>query len=105
MVEDYYLLQGSVWGRLGAEVTAVEFLNSIGGIGIDGEVSKTFQRVLGKQGIKFKLGHKVTGAQQEGANISVSIENAKDPSNKEKVRRLELYHCFNSRMSCIGSVV
>ncbi|PSN43850.1 Dihydrolipoyl dehydrogenase [Blattella germanica] len=60
---------GSVWGRLGAEVTAVEFLNSIGGVGIDGEVSKTFQRVLGKQGMKFKLGHKVTGASREGGTI------------------------------------
>jgi dihydrolipoamide dehydrogenase len=76
---------------LGAEVTAVEFLNSIGGVGIDGEVSKTFQRVLGKQGMKFKLGHKVTGARQEGGGIRVSIENAKDPSKKEEVRRLELH--------------
>jgi len=71
---------------LGAEVTAVEFLNSIGGVGIDGEVSKTFQRVLGKQGIKFKLGHKVTGASKEGEIIRVSIENVKDPSKKEEVR-------------------
>jgi dihydrolipoamide dehydrogenase len=85
------LFQGSVWGRLGAEVTAVEFLNSIGGVGIDGEVSKTFQRVLGKQGMKFKLGHKVTGARQEGGGIKVSIENAKDPSKKEEVRTLELH--------------
>lgn len=85
------MFQGSVWGRLGAEVTAVEFLNSIGGVGIDGEVSKTFQRVLGKQGMKFKLGHKVTGARQEGGGIKVSIENAKDPSKKEEVRTLELH--------------
>lgn len=83
------LLQGSVWGRLGAEVTAVEFLNSIGGVGIDGEVSKTFQRVLGKQGMKFKLGHKVTSARREGSNIKVSIENAKDPSKKEEVRMFD----------------
>lgn len=69
-------------------MTAVEFLNSIGGVGIDGEVSKTFQRVLGKQGMKFKLGHKVTGACQEGGGIKVSIENAKDPSKKEEVRSL-----------------
>jgi dihydrolipoamide dehydrogenase len=71
---------------LGSEVTAVEFLNSIGGVGIDGEVAKTFQRTLGKQGIKFKLGHKVTGARQESGIIRVSIENVKDPSNKEEVR-------------------
>lgn len=43
-------VQGSVWGRLGAQVTAVEFLGTIGGLGIDGEVSKTFQRILAKQG-------------------------------------------------------
>jgi len=71
---------------LGAEVTAVEFLNSVGGVGIDGEVSKTFQRVLGKQGMKFKLGHKVTGASKDGEVIRVNIENVKDPSKKEEVR-------------------
>jgi len=71
---------------LGAEVTAVEFLSSIGGVGIDGEVAKTFQRVLGKQGIKFKLGHRVTGASREGEIIRVSVENVKDPSTKEEVR-------------------
>ena len=71
---------------MGSEVTAVEFLNSVGGVGIDGEVSKTFQRTLGKQGMKFKLGHKVTGAQREGGIIRVNIENVKDPSKKEEVR-------------------
>jgi len=88
---------GSVWGRLGAEVTAVEFLNSIGGIGIDGEVSKTFQRVLGKQGIKFKLGHKVTGASKEGEIIRVSIENVKDPSKKEELDCDVLLVCVGRR--------
>lgn len=47
---------GSVWSRLGAEVTAVDFLDVIGGIGMDGEVSKSFQKILAKQGLKFKLG-------------------------------------------------
>lgn len=47
---------GSVWSRLGAEVTAVDFLDVIGGIGMDGEVAKSFQKILGKQGLKFKLG-------------------------------------------------
>ena len=49
------LEMGSVWSRLGAEVTVVEFLGSIGGVGIDEEVSKQFQRLLAKQGLKFKL--------------------------------------------------
>lgn len=47
---------GSVWSRLGAEVTAIDFLDVIGGVGMDGEVSKSFQKILAKQGLKFKLG-------------------------------------------------
>ena len=49
---------GSVWRRLGAEVTVVEFLDRILP-GMDGEVAKQFQRMLEKQGFKFHLGHKV----------------------------------------------
>ena len=48
-----------MWGRLGAEVTVVEFLGSIGGVGIDQDTAKNFQRLLQKQGIKFKLNTKV----------------------------------------------
>ena len=55
-------LQGSVWQRLGSKVTAVEFLGHVGGMGIDMEISKNFQRILQKQGVKFKLGTKVMGA-------------------------------------------
>merc|ERR1712212_1246296 len=69
---------GSVWSRLGAEVTAVEFLNSIGGVGIDGEMAKAFQRILTKQGIKFKLGTKVLGATRTGTGVDVEIENVKN---------------------------
>ena len=50
---------GSVWSRLGAEVTLVEFLGFVGGMGIDAEVSKTLQRSLTKHGLKFKLNTKV----------------------------------------------
>ncbi|KAH8021885.1 hypothetical protein HPB51_018734 [Rhipicephalus microplus] len=50
---------GSVWSRLGAQVTAVEFLGHIGGMGIDMEISKNFQRILTKQGLKFKLSTKL----------------------------------------------
>lgn len=56
------ILQGSVWQRLGSNVTAVEFLGHVGGMGIDMEISKNFQRILQKQGLKFKLGTKVLGA-------------------------------------------
>jgi dihydrolipoamide dehydrogenase len=76
---------GSVWSRLGAEVTAVEFLDTIGGVGIDGEVSKAFQKILAKQGIKFKLGTKVTGAQKSGGGVTVSVESVKD-GKTEQVR-------------------
>ena len=51
---------GSVWHRLGARVTVVEFLDRILP-GMDGEVAKQFQRILEKQGFAFKLGAKVTG--------------------------------------------
>lgn len=54
--------QGSVWQRLGSKVTAVEFLSHVGGMGIDMEISKNFQRILQKQGVKFKLSTKVMGA-------------------------------------------
>lgn len=43
-------------------MTAVEFLGHVGGLGIDMEISKNFQRILQKQGLKFKLNTKVTGA-------------------------------------------
>lgn len=88
---------GSVWSRLGAEVTAVEFLSSIGGVGIDGEVSKAFQKILAKQKINFKLGTKVTGASKTGGNIKVSVENVKDPSKKEELDCDVLLVCVGRR--------
>lgn len=75
---------GSVWSRLGANVTAIDFLDVIGGIGMDGEVAKSFQKILAKQGLKFKLGYKVTGAKRSGDSVTVSLEK-KDGSSKEDV--------------------
>ncbi|MDO9382195.1 MAG: dihydrolipoyl dehydrogenase [Hyphomicrobiaceae bacterium] len=66
---------GSVWRRLGAEVLVVEFLDRILP-GMDGDVAKSFQRILEKQGFTFKLGHKVTGAKKSGSGLKVSIEPA-----------------------------
>ena len=66
---------GSVWRRLGAEVTVVEFLDRILP-GMDGEVAKQFQRILEKQGFAFKLGAKVTGVDTSGATLKASIEPA-----------------------------
>ena len=54
---------GSVWRRLGAEVTVVEMLDRVAP-GLDGEVAKQFQRILEKQGIAFKLGTKVLGRRE-----------------------------------------
>ena len=67
---------GSVWHRLGAEVTVVEFLDRLVP-GVDGEVGKTFERILGKQGIKFRLSTKVTQADTSGARVALTLEPAK----------------------------
>ena len=66
---------GSVWRRLGAKVTVVEFLDRILP-GMDSEVAKSFQRILGKQGFEFKLGTKVTGIDTSGETLKVSVEPA-----------------------------
>jgi dihydrolipoamide dehydrogenase len=70
------LEMGSVWGRLGAKVTVVEYLDKILG-GMDGEVSKQFQRILSKQGMDFKLGAKVTGVEKAEKGAKVSFEPVK----------------------------
>ncbi len=67
---------GSVWRRLGSEVTVVEFLDRVVP-GMDGEVGKAFERLLGKQGIKFRLSTKVTKADSSGARVALTLEPAK----------------------------
>ena len=67
---------GSVWARLGAKVTVVEYLDTILG-GMDGEVAKQFQRILGKQGMEFKLGAKVTGVVKGKKGAKVTFEPVK----------------------------
>ena len=74
---------GSVWSRLGTQVTAIEFLGHVGGMGIDMEVSKGFQRICTKQGLKFKLNTKVTGARKEGDKVKVTVEGVKDGKTEE----------------------
>ncbi len=64
---------GSVWRRLGSEVTVIEFLGHILP-GMDGEVSKQAQRILAKQGIAFKLSTKVTGAKASKAGVVLTAE-------------------------------
>jgi dihydrolipoamide dehydrogenase len=67
---------GSVWSRLGAKVTVIEYLDTILG-GMDGEVSKQFQRILAKQGMEFNLGAKVTGVVKSGEGAKVTFEPVK----------------------------
>ncbi len=70
------LEMGSVWQRLGSQVTVVEFLDRILP-GMDGEISKHMQRLLQRQGMTFKLGTKVTAATAGDAGVAVRIEPAK----------------------------
>lgn len=66
---------GSVWKRLGAKVTVLEYLDRITP-GLDGEISKQFQKTLEKQGIVFKLGVKVGAARPGKAGVAVEFEPA-----------------------------
>jgi dihydrolipoamide dehydrogenase len=66
---------GSVWHRLGAEVTVVEFLDRILP-GMDGEIARQFQRILEKQGFKFRLGAKVTAVDTSGKTLAAKVEPA-----------------------------
>jgi dihydrolipoamide dehydrogenase len=88
---------GSVWSRLGSKVTAVEFLGQIGGLGIDGEMAKNFQRILTKQGLGFKLATKVTGARKVDGRVVVSVESVKDSSKKEEIDCDVLLVCVGRR--------
>jgi len=69
---------GSVWRRLGAKVTVVEFLDRILP-GMDGEISKQFQRILKKQGMDFQLSTKVTGIEKLKSKLKIATQ----PANGE----------------------
>jgi dihydrolipoamide dehydrogenase len=66
---------GSVWRRLGAKVTVVEYLDRITPT-MDGEISTQFLKILKKQGMNFELGQKVTGAKVSGGKVELTIEPA-----------------------------
>jgi dihydrolipoamide dehydrogenase len=68
---------GSVWRRLGAEVTVVEFLDRIVP-SMDGEIAKAFERILVKQGLKFRLGTKVLAAERRGEGVHLRLAAVKD---------------------------
>tara|TARA_B100000941_G_C28507772_1_gene558517 strand:+ start:1380 stop:2786 length:1407 start_codon:yes stop_codon:yes gene_type:complete len=75
------LEMGSVWSRLGTEVTVIEYLEYITP-GMDREISNEFQKILSKQGIKFKMGSKVESVKDKGENVLISYTNVKS-SKKE----------------------
>ncbi|CAN6654477.1 dihydrolipoyl dehydrogenase, mitochondrial [Trichomonascus vanleenenianus] len=77
------LEMGSVWSRLGSEVTVIEYLPSIGGAGMDAEISKLTEKTLKKQGLKFKTGHKVLTGAVNGDVVKIEIENAKNGKKEE----------------------
>ena len=67
---------GSVWRRLGAQVTVVEFLDEILP-GFDGEVRKEAHKIMKKQGMEFRTGTKVTKAEVKGSIVTLTVEPAK----------------------------
>ena len=77
------LEMGSVWSRLGSEVTVIEYLDFITP-GMDREVSNEFQKILTKQGIKFKMGSKVNTVNSKGDSVTISYTDIKN-SKEEKI--------------------
>ena len=68
---------GSVWNRLGAKVTVLEYLERILP-GMDSDIAEEAERIFTRQGIEFRLGSKVTAAKREGDTARVSIEGQPD---------------------------
>ena len=78
------LEMGSVWSRLGSEVTVIEYLENITP-NMDREISNEFKKILIKQGIKFKMGSKVNSVQNEGSGVIINytdIKNSKEETLK-----------------------
>ncbi len=73
---------GSVWRRLGAEVTVIEYLDRIVP-GMDLEIAKQFQKSMEKQGIKFLLGQKVLAAKKDDKAVKVTLESVSDQTKQE----------------------
>ena len=80
------LEMGSVWSRLGSEVVVIEYLDHITP-GMDREISKEFQKILNKQGIKFKLSSKVNSVKDQ--KDSVLIEFTDNKTSKKEIFRAD----------------
>ena len=76
------LEMGSVYARLGAEVTVVEYLDAITP-GMDAEVAKTFQRILSRQGLKFVMGAAVQGVERTATGAKVAYKSRKKETDHE----------------------
>ena len=77
------LEMGSVWSRLGSDVTVIEYLDFITP-GMDREISNEFQKILSKQGIKFKMGSKVNTVSRKGDTLTINYTDIKN-SKEEKI--------------------
>ena len=71
------LEMGSVWSRLGSDVTVIEYLEHITP-GMDREISKEFMKILTKQGIKFKMGSRVDKVKSSSAGVSINYTDLKN---------------------------
>ena len=71
------LEMGSVWSRLGSEVTVIEYLDHITP-GMDREISNEFKKILIKQGIKFKMGSKVNSVKNNGETVTINFTDIKN---------------------------
>lgn len=71
------LEMASVWSRLGSKVTVVEYLDQIGGPGMDTEIAKSIQRILKKQGINFKTATKVVSGEKTGEGVKINVDSSK----------------------------
>lgn len=91
------LEMGSVWSRLGAKVTVVEFLDQIGGPGMDTQVAKEAQKLLKKQGIEFKLGTKVVSGENTGDNVKLQVDSAK--GGKPESVRIPVHTCAEQHIN------
>ena len=75
------LEMGSVWSRLGSEVTVIEYLDFITP-GMDKEISNEFKKILMKQGIKFKMGSKVNSVKKNGSKVIINYTDVKNSKNE-----------------------
>ena len=75
------LEMGSVWSRLGAEVTVIEYLEHITP-GMDREISSEFKKILTKQGIKFKMGSRVNKVKSSNSSVSINYTDLKSSKDE-----------------------